>query len=88
MTHTNALGIAELRLGYDASHRVIARTNALNEVERFGYDGSGRVIGQTNAADWRLVRTFSTDGLSVTNIAYLGSSAYQTNTEVTYLNQS
>ena len=88
LTHTNAMGIAELRLGYDASHRVIARTNALNEVERFGYDGSGRLVGQTNAANWRLVRTFSTDGLSVTNIAYLGSSAYQTNAEVTYLNQS
>jgi len=88
LIHTNALGIAELRLGYDGSHRVIARTNALNEVERFGYDASGRLIGQTNAADWRLVRTFSTDGWSVTNVAYLGSSAYQTNTEVTYLNQS
>ncbi len=88
LIHTNALGIAELRMGYDASHRVIARTNALNEVERFGYDANGRMTGQTNAADWRLVRSFSTDGWSVTNVAYLGSSAYQTNTEVTYLNQS
>jgi len=88
LIHTNALAIAELKLGYDSYHRVIARTNALGEIERFGYDSNGRMIGHTNAADWRLVRTFSTDGLAVTNVAYLSSTAYRTNIEARYLNQS
>lgn len=88
LIHANALGIAELKLGYDSHHRVIARTNALGEIDRFGYDANGRMIGHTNAVDWRLVRTFSTDGLAVTNIAYLISTSYRTNIDALYLNQS
>lgn len=77
-THTNALGDLAARYGYDGAHRVIAFTNAVNDVTEFKYDSLGRLNYQKSPGGLATTNYFSGDHLTRWSVSLTNSVAWRT----------